>query len=95
MRDSLSLSMQSNGELEFCCLAFWLGVGEPKQNMHESPMAWLKFKSDRLLNAAQSSVAKDGLVARLAQPKFYQGEYAGGASYAWAPSALVIERPAA
>ncbi|WP_181243164.1 hypothetical protein [Chromobacterium subtsugae] len=94
LRDSLALSMKSNGELEFCCLAFWLGVGEPRRKIHDSPVAWLKFKSDRLLSAAQSSVARDSLVARLAQPKFYQGEYAGGASYAWAPGVLVIEKPA-
>ncbi|WP_047250374.1 hypothetical protein [Chromobacterium subtsugae] len=94
-RDSLSLSMKSNGELEFCCLAFWLGVGEPKQKLHESPMAWLKSKSDKLLKAAKGSAERDGLVVRLAQPKFYQGEYAGGANYAWAPSVLVIEKPAA
>ena len=95
LRDSLALSMKGDGGLEFCCLAFCLGVDEPKRKIHDSPVAWLKFKSDRLLNAAQSSVARDGLLARLAQPKFYQGEYAGGASYAWAPSVLVIEKPAA
>ncbi|WP_160309842.1 hypothetical protein [Chromobacterium subtsugae] len=32
-RDSLSLSMKSNGELAFC-----LGVDEPKRKIHDSPI---------------------------------------------------------
>ncbi|AXE28519.1 hypothetical protein DK842_00400 [Chromobacterium phragmitis] len=87
--------MESHGELGFGCLAFWIGVNEPKQKKYESPEAWLRAKSEKLCDAASGLVATDGLVVRLAQPKSYLGRYEDDTRYAWAPSVLVIERPAA
>ncbi|AOZ49637.1 hypothetical protein [Chromobacterium vaccinii] len=95
LRDALCLSMESHGELGFGCLAFWIGVNEPKRKQYESPEAWLRAKSEKLCEAASGLVATDGLVVRLAQPKSYLGRYEDGTRYAWAPSVLVIERPSA
>ncbi|MCD5329272.1 hypothetical protein ACFFU8_01895 [Chromobacterium piscinae] len=94
LRDALELSVWCGGALEFGCLAFWLGVDEPRQKVrHDTPVAWLQHKSRRLWEVAQELVCLDGLEARLVQPKFYQGAYDDGTRYAWAPSVLVIEKP--